>query len=281
MEGALPRDHPAATQILKLNFFALQSQTHHNATGGKNEGLPNMPRVLVIIPAFNEAETIGAVLENLQRHAPDYDVLVVDDGSRDTTAAVAAGFAHVRLVKLPYNLGIGGAMQTGYKYALRNGYDVAVQCDADGQHPVDRIKDLVGHVLKGSADILIGSRYVADTGYSPSMSRRVGKSILSRAVDSIVGAGITDTTSGFRAANRKVIGVFAGSYPEDYPEAEALVVLHKAGLKAAELPVEMLPRQGGRTSISPKNAAYYMVKVGLAIFINVFRPNPRLSEGAR
>lgn len=240
-----------------------------------------MPRVLVIIPAYNEAETIAGVIGNVQRQAPDYDILVVDDGSRDNTAAIAGAFLGVRLVRLPYNLGIGGAMQTGYKYALRNGYDVAVQCDADGQHPVDRIQDLVGHVLAGSADIIIGSRYVADTGYTPSVSRRVGKSILSRVVDTIVGAGITDTTSGFRAANRNVIAAFARSYPEDYPEAEALVLLHKAGLKAAELPVEMLPRQGGRTSISPRNAAYYMIKVGLAIFINVFRRNTRVSEGSR
>jgi len=240
--------------------------------------LSKMPRVLVIIPAYNESETIAAVIGNLQRHVPDYDILVVDDGSSDDTAAVARAFPNVQLVRLPYNLGIGGAMQTGYKFAFRNGYDVAVQCDADGQHPVDRIKDLVGHVITGSADIIIGSRYVADTGYTPSVSRRVGKSILSRAVDAIIGAGITDTTSGFRAANRRVVRAFAESYPEDYPEAEALVLLHKAGLKAAELPVQMLPRQGGRTSISPQNAAYYMIKVGLAIFINVFRRNGRASE---
>lgn len=238
-----------------------------------------MPRVLVIIPAYNEAEAISGVIGNLQRLAPEYDILVVDDGSRDDTAHIAGAFHNVQLVRLPYNLGIGGAMQTGYRFALRNGYDVAVQCDADGQHPVDRIKDLVGHVVAGSADIIIGSRYVADTGYTPSVSRRLGKSILSRAVDSIVGAGITDTTSGFRAANRKVIKAFAEHYPEDYPEAEALVLLHKSGLKAAELAVEMLPRQGGRTSISPKNAAYYMVKVGLAIFINVFRRNGQAPEG--
>ena len=236
-----------------------------------------MTRVLVILPAFNEAETIAGVIAGLKREAAGYDILVVDDGSHDATAALVQGIADVRLIQLPFNLGIGGAMQTGYKYALRNGYDIAVQCDSDGQHPVDRLKDLVAHVEAGNADMIIGSRYVANTDYTPTLSRRVGKSILSRVVDSIVGGGITDTTSGFRAANRKVIAVFANQYPEDYPEAEALVVLHKLGLKAAEMPVDMLPRQGGRTSISPRNAAYYMIKVGLAILVNVFRKFTRAS----
>ena len=230
-----------------------------------------MSRVLVILPAYNEAETIGDVITALRREAPEYDIVVIDDGSKDGTAEIVRGFDGVNLVELPCNLGIGGAMQTGYKYALRNGYDIAVQCDSDGQHPVDRIKDLVAHVENGDADMIIGSRYVADTSYSPSVSRRVGKSILSRIVDAIEGSGITDTTSGFRAVNRKVIAVFADRYPEDYPEAEVLVVLHRLRLKAAELPVEMSPRKGGRTSIRPPHALYYMIKVGLAIFIDLFR----------
>lgn len=230
-----------------------------------------MNRVLVIIPAFNEAQTIAHVVASLKEHAPDCDVLVVDDGSTDNTAAVVEGLEGVILVQLPFNLGIGAAMQTGFRYALRHGYDVAVQCDGDGQHPVARIGDLVRHVEQGDADLIIGSRYVADTGYVPSAGRRLGKSILSRLVNAIVGGGITDTTSGFRATNRRVISVFARHYPEDYPEPESLVILHKYGLTVAEMPVEMHPRQGGATSIDPKNAAYYMIKVGLAILIDVFR----------
>jgi hypothetical protein len=230
-----------------------------------------MSRVLVILPAYNEAETIGGVIGAIRKEAPDYGIVVIDDGSRDETAHVVTQYPGVDLVQLPYNLGIGGAMQTGYKYALRKGYDIAIQCDADGQHPVNRIRDLVAHVENGDADMVIGSRYVARTSYVPTVTRRVGKSILSRLVDAIVGSGITDTTSGFRAVNRKVITVFARCYPEDYPEAEALVMLHKYGLKAAEIPVEMQPRQGGRTSIRPPHALYYMVKVALAIFIDVFR----------
>lgn len=230
-----------------------------------------MSKVLVIIPAYNEAATIAGVLAELQTHAPDYDVVVVDDGSSDATAEIVQNTGGVRLLRLPFNLGIGGAMQTGYLHAHRNGYDIAVQCDADGQHPVERICDLVGRVEDGTADLIIGSRYVADSAYTPSFSRRVGKSFLSRWLSMLVGGGITDTTSGFRAMNRRAIGVVASTYPEDYPEPEVLVILHKHGLKSAEIPVNMRPRQGGTTSIRPPRAVYYMVKVSLAMFIDLFR----------
>lgn len=228
-------------------------------------------RVLVILPAYNEAESIGDVLRALREHCPEYDVLVVDDGSTDDTAAVVEKFGGVNLVRLPYNMGIGATMQTGYLYALRNRYDIAVQCDSDGQHPAREIPALVERVEDGTADLVIGSRYVADTGYQPTLGRRVGKSILSRLIDAVIGGGITDTTSGFRAANRRSFALFARHYPDDYPEAEALVILHKAGLKAVEIPVNMNARQGGRTSIRPKHAAYYMMKVALAIFIDLFK----------
>ncbi len=146
-----------------------------------------------------------------------------------------------------------------------------VQCDADGQHPVDQIPALVERVLKGDADLVIGSRYVANTTYIPSFFRRLGKSILSRVVDFFIGGGITDTTSGFRAINRRALSVLARHYPEDYPEAEALVILHRSGLKAIEIPVEMFSRQGGESSIGAPQAIYYMAKVVLAIFIDMFR----------
>jgi len=228
-------------------------------------------RVLVIIPAYNEAESIGAVLDTLRDTCPEYDLVVIDDGSTDETAHVAGRRPGVDLVRMPYNVGIGAAMQTGYLYAVRNGYDIAVQCDADGQHPAAEIPKLIERIEDGTADLVIGSRYVSDTSYTPSISRRIGKSMLSRLVNAIAGGGITDTTSGFRAANRKALRLFANHYPDDYPEAEALVILHKAGLKAVEIPVNMSPRQGGTTSITALHAAYYMVKVALAIFIDVFR----------
>lgn len=237
-----------------------------------------MGRVAIIIPALNEAQTIGAVLEELHRHVPEYDVVVVDDGSADNTADVVAKLDGVTLIRMPYNVGIGAAMQTGFKYAVREGYDIVVQCDADGQHPADRVRSLVERIEDGTADLVIGSRYVADSEYRPTLGRRIGKSLLSRLVDAVVGGGITDTTSGFRAANRKAFSMFARDYPDDYPEAEALVILHKAGLKAAEIPVEMSRRQGGQTSIRPPHAMYYMVKVGLAIFVDVFRKFTRAPE---
>ncbi|MBI1318170.1 MAG: glycosyltransferase [Candidatus Hydrogenedens sp.] len=230
-----------------------------------------MPRVVVLIPAYNERATIASVVHQIRDAAPGYDIAVINDGSRDDTAAIVAGLDGAVLLDLPCNLGIGGAMQTGYIYALRQGYDIAVQCDADGQHPVDQLERLVGRVLDGTADVVIGSRYVADTGYQPSFVRRLGKSLLSRWVDALIGGGVTDTTSGFRAMNSRAFSIFAHSYPEDYPEPEALVILHRHGLRVAEIPVRMLPRQGGESSIRPHSALYYMVKVALAIFIDLFR----------
>lgn len=230
-----------------------------------------MSRVLIIVPAYNEAESIGGLLAQLREQAAGFDVAVVDDGSTDATADVVRTYSGVTLLRLPFNLGIGGGVQTGFKYALRCGYDIAVQCDGDGQHPVDRIADLVRRVEDGTADVIIGSRYVADSDYAPSFSRRVGKSMLSRWVNMFIGGGITDTTSGFRAMNRRALEVFARTYPEDYPEPEALVILHRCGLRAAEVPVNMRPRQGGETSIKAHRALYYMLKVGMAIFVDLFR----------
>jgi len=226
---------------------------------------------LVIIPAYNEESTIASVLESVAALGPNYHVAVVNDGSRDATAARVRAYPGVILLQMPFNLGIGGAMQTGYKFALAQGYQFAVQCDADGQHPVGDIPRLVEKVRDGVADVVIGSRYVAESDYRPSLVRRVGKSLLSRWIDLWIGGGITDTTSGFRAMNRAALSIFATTYPEDYPEPEALVILHRHGLRAAEIPVQMRERQGGVSSIRPVSAAYYMVKVGLAIFVDLFR----------
>ncbi|MFM1920620.1 MAG: hypothetical protein RLZZ303_2254 [Candidatus Hydrogenedentota bacterium] len=230
-------------------------------------------RVVVLIPAYNEEATITSVIASIREHAPSADIVVINDGSRDATARLVRESGAV-LLDLPLNLGIGGGMQTGFKYALRNGYDIAVQCDADGQHPAESILSLVAKVDAGVADVVIGSRYVADTGYTPSLTRRVGKSLLSRWIDLLIGGGVTDTTSGFRAMNRRALEVFCETYPEDYPEPEALVILHRRGLKAAEVPVTMRERQGGESSIRAMGAAYYMIKVGLAILLDLFRHKP-------
>lgn len=224
-------------------------------------------RAVILIPAYNEEASIGSVLSSLREHCPGCDIVVINDGSRDRTAELVRE-AGATLIDLPLNLGIGGAMQTGFKYALRNGYPVAVQCDGDGQHPAEELLKLVERVEAGAADVVIGSRYVADTGYTPPLARRVGKSLLSRWINALIGGGVTDTTSGFRAMNRRALSVFCEAYPEDYPEPEALVLLHRRGLKVAEVPVRMRERQGGVSSIRAHSALYYMVKVGLAIAID-------------
>lgn len=237
-----------------------------------------MAKVLVIIPAYNEAESISDVIAALQEQVPDYDIVVVDDGSADSTSTIVRSISNVDLIRLPYNMGIGSTMQTGYKYAVLNDYDVAVQCDGDGQHPVHQMKSIVDGVLEGKADMIIGSRYVADSDYTPSIFRRIGKSLLSRIVNSAVGGGVTDTTSGFRAMNRSVLASFAHSYPDDYPEAEVLVSLFKRGLKAVEVPVNMMPRQGGESSINSHRAFYYIIKVTLAIYISLFKNYSKIHE---
>tara|TARA_R110001592_G_scaffold229543_1_gene486218 strand:- start:1169 stop:1897 length:729 start_codon:yes stop_codon:yes gene_type:complete len=240
-------------------------------------------RILVIIPAYNEEATIVPVVKSIRTAVPECDIVVVDDGSRDNTAALVRKQGIAELLALPFNLGIGGGMQTGYKYAARNNYDIAIQCDADGQHPAEEIMALVARIEDGTADVVIGSRYVAHSDYRPSFIRRIGKSLLSRWINLFIGGGITDTTSGFRAMNRAAIDVVSRNYPEDYPEPEVLVILHKHGLKVVEIPVQMRPRQGGVTSIRPQGAAYYMVKVGLAILIDIFRryaPASAKNEGS-
>jgi glycosyltransferase involved in cell wall biosynthesis len=228
-------------------------------------------KTLVIVPAYNEAETIDSVVRALLDLGENIDVLVVDDGSQDRTAEIVRAIPDATLLQLPFNLGIGGCMQTGYTYAYRNGYAVAVQCDADGQHPPAFIPELVQRLHESNSDMVIGSRYVADSAYVPSFGRRLGKSLLSRWINFWIGGGITDTTSGFRAMNRRAMAVVVRGYPEDYPEPEILVVLHRHGLKSEEIPVEMHPRQGGETSIGAGRSVYYMIKVSLAILVDMFR----------
>jgi len=229
-----------------------------------------MSRVLVILPAFNEEASVAHVLQEVRAVLPEADRVVVNDCSLDRTSDVARR-AGAMVLDLPVNLGIGGAMQTGYRFAAEKGYDFALQVDADGQHDPKEIPLLLNPVLEGKADIVIGSRYLSETGYRSPVMRRIGSWVFSLAVSAIVGKRITDTTSGFRAANQRVIRFYAERYPQDYPEVEAVVMLHRAGLKFMEVPVQMQPRVGGDSSISSLKAVYYMIKVPLAIFIGLFR----------
>ena len=229
-----------------------------------------MSNILIIIPAFNEEASLPGVIQDLRSNLPEADILVVDDGSRDRTAETARQ-AGVRVARLPFNLGIGGGMQTGYRYAQNRGYDIAIQFDGDGQHVAAEIGQLLGPLRAGRADIVVGSRFLQRGDYRPSFFRKVGIRIFSTVLSSILGMTVTDTTSGFRAANRRVIEFFARSYPEDYPEVESLVLLHRAGMTIAEAPVHMRDRTGGRSSITPVRSAYYMIKVLLAVFIDLLK----------
>ena len=228
-------------------------------------------RRVAIVPAFNEEHSIGRVVDELKAFDPSLDVVVVDDGSFDGTAA-AARARGARVLRLPFNLGIGGAVQTGFRFAYERGYDIAVRVDGDGQHDPSQLGAILRPVLDGEADIAVGSRFVADgDGYRSSRSRRIGIRLLAWVVSQIVQRRVTDTTSGFQALNRKGIALFAQDYPHDYPEVEATVMVFRHRLRSVEVPVSMRERGGGRSSITTLGSVYYMAKVLLAIFVGLFR----------
>jgi glycosyltransferase involved in cell wall biosynthesis len=233
------------------------------------EQLDELKRI-AIVPALNEEVTVGRVIDEIRGFDPGFDIVVVDDGSTDRTAGVAADRgAHV--LRLPFNLGIGGAMQTGYRFAFEQGHDVAVQIDGDGQHDPSQLPAILAPVLSGEVDVCVGSRFTGTGGYRSSFARRVGIKIFARVVSAVVRQKVTDTTSGFRAVNRKGIALFAADYPHDYPEVEATVLLVKHKLRLMEVPVEMRERGGGASSITALRSIYYMTKVLLAIFVGLFR----------
>ncbi len=227
-------------------------------------------KILVIVPAYNEEESLPGVIRDLRDRLGNTDLLVVNDGSRDRTAQ-AARQLNVTVVDLPFNLGIGSAMQTGYRYAQEHGYDVAVQFDGDGQHCACEVPKLLQMLERDGADLVIGSRFVQPGDYRAPVLRRAGMYVFSFVLSAILQSRVTDTTSGFRAANRKVIEFFARHYPEDYPEVEALVLLHKMGLRVAEVAVSMRERTGGTTSITAVRSVYYMVKVLLAVLVDLLK----------
>ena len=230
-------------------------------------------RKLAIVPAYNEQGMIGRVVRDIKRHAPDFDVVVVDDGSLDATAA-AAEAEGATVLRLPFNLGIGGAMQAGYKYALHRNYDLAVQVDGDGQHDPALLPRLEKALHSGSAEMVWGSRFLEDAGYEVSKPRRMGQVIFARLVSTITREHVSDPTSGFRMTNRRGIELFARDYPHDFPEVEAILMVHAHDLQMREVPVWMRPRTHGSSSIGFHNAAYYMARVLLAIFIGLFRRRP-------
>ncbi len=227
-------------------------------------------RRVAIVPAHNEEACIADVVRGIRAFDPGLEVLVVDDGSHDRTPfrARAAG-AHV--VRLPFNLGIGGAVQTGFRYALEHGFEVAVRLDGDGQHDPEELSRLLEPILDDDADIVVGSRFAGPGAYRAPLARAIGIRLFARLVSLLVGRRVTDTTSGFQALNRRAITLFAGDYPHDYPEVEATVMVFRHRLRLTEVPVAMRERAAGTSSISAAGSVYYMAKVLLALFVGLFR----------
>lgn len=233
------------------------------------------PRVLVIVPAYNEDRSVGAVVRRIRQALPDALPLVINDGSQDATTAAAAG-AGAKVIELPFNLGIGGAVQTGFRYAAEHGFDVAVQVDADGQHPPEEIPRLLDAMRNGT-DVVVGSRFIEDSGYRAPFPRNFGIWLFAKLLSALCGQRLTDTTSGFRAAGRAAILNLADTYACDYPEVESLVTLKKAGYRIEEISVKMSPRTEGRSSINLIKGLYYIVKVILAVLVDAVA-KPRLSR---
>ena len=228
-------------------------------------------RVIAVVPAHNEEAAIGGVVDEIRAHDTTFDVVVIDDGSADATAEVAAAHG-AAVVRLPFNLGIGGAVQTGFKYALENGYRVAVRLDGDGQHDPAELGKLLEPIRSGEADIVTGSRFVERNGaYRPPVSRRLGITWFAKIVSLLTRQKVTDTTSGFQALNERGIELFASDYPSDYPEVEAIVLVFKHRLRLAERPVSMREREHGESSITFVRSVYYMLKVTLALAVAMVR----------
>jgi hypothetical protein len=227
-------------------------------------------RRIAIVPAYNEEKNLPRLLGELHALDPDLEVVVVSDGSTDRTIEVAAA-AGAHVVQLPFNLGIGGAVQTGFRYAWEGGYELAVRLDGDGQHDPAQLRAVVAPVVADEADLAIGSRFLSGGGYKSSAARRVGIRVLARVVSWIAHERLTDTTSGFQAHNRRSMRLFAADLPRDYPEVEGLVMAIRHKLRIKEVPVTMREREHGRSSIGTLASVYYMFKVLLAVFVDLFR----------
>jgi len=232
-----------------------------------------MTDTVVVIPAYNEGGKIRGVVAKIQGAAPDAHVLVVDDGSKDDTAVEAkAGGAEV--IRLPFNLGYGGALQTGFKYALMRGYRYAVQIDADGQHEPSFIPKLLAAVKGGEADVALGSRFLGLGEYKATVARGLGMRIFGGIASFFIGRKVTDATTGFQALNHDALRFYASEfYPVDFPDADVLIMLHRAGLKTVEVPVVMYPRAEGKSMHSGLKPLYYIFKMFLSIFVTLLRKN--------
>lgn len=229
-----------------------------------------MMKKLVIIPAYNEEANIEKTVESILRDSPEFDYVIINDCSTDSTKQICEEKGY-NIVNLPINLGIGGAVQTGYKYAVRNSYDMAVQVDGDGQHDPKFLEEMAEYLEENNLDMVIGSRFIEKQGFQSSGIRRVGIRFFSWLIKVLTGQRITDPTSGLRMVGRNVLEIFAEDYPKDYPEPESTVAILRKKMKVKEIPVIMHEREGGVSSISMRKSVYYMIKVTLAIIIERIR----------
>lgn len=229
---------------------------------------------LIIIPAYNEEKNINKVIEDIKQNAPGFDYVIINDSSTDQTKEVCIKNGY-NLVTLPINLGIGGAMQTGYLYAKRYGYDYAVQFDGDGQHKAEYLEGMLDALLREKLDMVIGSRFIDNEGFQSSISRRIGIVFLSTIIRLVSKTKITDPTSGLRMGNKKVIDSFCEYYPKDYPEPESVTNIIRQDFRVGEVPVIMRERTEGVSSINFTRSIYYMLKVSLAILIDGLKPKAK------
>jgi glycosyltransferase involved in cell wall biosynthesis len=235
-------------------------------------------RILVFIPAWNEEASVTEVIADVREHIPEADVLVVDDGSTDATSKRARG-AGAMVAPLPFNQGLGAALQTGYLYALREGYDCCAHLDSDGQHPASEVARLLSEVVADNADLVIGSRYHGGggpdgdgDGYRPTISRRIGTNVFRFFLTLATRQRFTDTTSGMRAANRRVMALFSENYSPDFAEIESLQLAVRQGLRVEEVPVRMLERAGGSSFLTPLRSAFFIFKGLVVLLVGMFRP---------
>ena len=232
-----------------------------------------MNDTLIIIPAYNEGSRVGALVERINGLGLGADVAVVDDGSKDNTAE-AARAAGAKVLRLPVNLGYGGALQTGFRFALARGYKYAIQIDADGQHEPSYIPALLEPVRAGRADVALGSRFMGLGDYKATLARSMGMRLFGGIASALIGRKVTDPTTGFQALNRDVIRFYASdNYPVDFPDADVLIMLHRAGLKSVEVPVTMYARAEGKSMHSGLKPLYYVFKMFLSIFVTLLRKN--------
>lgn len=225
---------------------------------------------IVIIPAYNEEGGIVKTVTDVMKNAKDFDYVVINDCSKDNTLEICHEHKF-NVINLPVNMGIGGGVQTGYMYAYRNGYDIAVQFDGDGQHNASYLNNMSKKLIEDNLDMVIGSRYIEKEGFQSSGMRRMGIKYFTGLIKLLTGKKITDPTSGMRMINRKIMKQFSEEYPKDYPEPESVVTILKEGAKVEEIPVKMNAREEGVSSISPSKSIYYMVKVSIAVLIAAIR----------